>query len=147
MSRVIGNNLMNFMEKMFMHLKLHFANCDQKVEKTAFLVESRCISMNTTLDILIILSHVWRCLVETGKTVIISLTHMAFRAVQRIGPHRETVEQAAPPVLTEGCGRGLRFSTYWWLPGYLSVSLRVFCKRVLFSVTIKNIVANKKLVF
>lgn len=46
---------MNFMEKMFMHLKLHFANCDQKVEKMAFLVESRCISMNTTLDVLIIL--------------------------------------------------------------------------------------------
>lgn len=56
---------MNFMEEMFMHLKLHFANCDQKVEKTAFLVDSRRISMNTTLDIL---DYTFPCLVEMGKT-------------------------------------------------------------------------------
>lgn len=77
--------------------------------------------------------------------IVISLTHMAFRAVQRTGPHHETVEQAAPPVLTEGCGRDLRFLVAPWL--FVSVSLRVFCKRVLFSVTIKNIVGNKQLVF
>lgn len=49
MSRIIGNYLINFMEKMFMHLKPQL--CKLQVEKKVFLVESREIFVNTTLDV------------------------------------------------------------------------------------------------
>lgn len=65
---------------------------------------------------------------RNGENKIISVMHMAFRAVQRTGPHRETsLEQAAPPALTEGCGRGLHFFLILVAPWlFVHVSLHVF---------------------